>query len=159
VMRSSEPCLVLCERTSRWADRVRRYVHQSRLKVIETRSLTECSERLSEYPSAIVGLELTKASFERTTAWWLRIVQTFPQARVLALCDRLPRGTDDLCRELGAIDIMTSELDSLRLHGLVDRYLSQAAFETLKGGSDDLVARIRSRLPWSGTPSSYVSQH
>jgi hypothetical protein len=128
------------------------------LKVIETRSLTECSERLSEYSSAIVGLELTDASMDRTIAWWLRISRTFPQARILALCDRLPCGPDDLCRELGAIDIMASELDSMRLEGLVYRYLSQAAFETLEGDSDDLVERIRSRLPWSGTPSSNVSR-
>jgi hypothetical protein len=158
VMRPPEPCLVLCERTSRWADRVRRYVAQSRLKTIETRCLTECSERLSEYPWALIGLELSEASLERTAAWWLGVSRMFPHSHILALCDRLPRGMYDLCRELGAIDIMTSELDSLRLRGLVDRYLSQAAFETLKGDSGDLVDRIRSRLPWCGTRSSYVSR-
>jgi hypothetical protein len=152
--RSQEPCLVLCERRGRWADRIRRYVNQPRLKVIETRSLSECSERLSEYGWAIVGLELTEASFDRNIVWWLGLARTFPQAEVLALCDCPPRGTDDLCRELGAIDIMKSELDALRLSSLVDRYLSQPAFETLKQDSADVNGWIRSRLLWRSTPSS-----
>src|SRR5687767_11777114 len=99
--RSPEPCLVLCERTGQWADRVRRYVNQPRVRLIETRSLSECNERLSEYSFAVVGLELTKATFDRAMAWWLRLARRHPRAVVLALCDYLPLRAYDLCRELG----------------------------------------------------------
>jgi hypothetical protein len=137
----------------RWAVRVRRYVDQPRLKIIETRSLQECSEQLSGYCWPIIGLELTETSLDRSIPWWLELSRTFPRAMVLALCDRLPRSTEHLCRELGAIDILQSELDAVRLGGLVDRYLSEPHFEILREESPDLQVRLRSRLPWSRKPS------
>ncbi len=143
------PCLVLCEAASRWADRVRRYAGNTPLVLIETRSLQECRERLTEHPAAIVGLELTESSLDRALAWWLALARRFPQASVIALCDHSLYDVHEFFRELGAMDVLSTELDSMRFHGLVCRYLSQASFETLNEDSPGLLDEIRARLPWT----------
>jgi hypothetical protein len=148
--RSQQACLIVCERTSRWADRVRRYGVNLPVALIETRSLTECSERLAEQPAAIVGLELTETSLDRALAWWMTLARRFPQANVIALFDHGMGDVHEFCQELGALDVMRSELDSMRLPDLVCRYLSQASFATLNEDSPGLLDEIRARLPWAG---------
>ncbi len=143
------PCLVLCEGASRWADRVRRYAAKTPLVLVETRSLAECSEHLAEHPAAIVGLELTESSLDRALAWWLALARRFPQASVIALCDHSLYDAHEFFRELGAVDVMSTELDSMRFHGLACRYLSQASFETLNEDSPGLLDDIRARFPWA----------
>ena len=45
----------------------------------------------------------------------------------------------------------TQVLDAVRLGRLVDRYLSEPHFETLREDSPDLRVRILSRLPWNAS--------
>ncbi len=149
--RSQQACLIVCERTSRWADRVRRYAVNAPITVLETRSLAECNERLAEHPSGIVGLELTETSLDRALAWWMTLARRFPLASVIAFCDHSMHDVHEFCRELGALDLMSTELDSLRFHDLLCRYLSQASFETLNADSPGLLDEVRRRLPWAST--------
>jgi hypothetical protein len=150
-MTRSQPCLVLCERTNRWADRVRRYAVNAPITLLETRSLAECSERLAEQPAAIVGLELTEASLDRALAWWMSLARRFPQASVIALCNHSMHDVHEFSRELGALDVMSTELHAMRFDRLVCRYLSQASFATLDEDSPGLLDEIRARFPWTST--------
>jgi len=140
--------LVLCERSGRWADSLRRHGLCERLRLIETRSLAETEDRLGETPRALVGMEITAGTVENVTDWLGRRSARLDSKATLVFAERGLRACELLCREAGAVQFIDSELELFALVGLFDRYLSDAAFATLDADELPLAERIRASLPW-----------
>ena len=145
---SSSAALILCERAGRWADSLRRHGLCERLRLIETRSLTELEDQLRESPHALVGLELTVATVESVPDWISRRSANLGATAVLVLAQRGLRACELLCREAGAIHFVDSELELFALRAMFDRYLSDPAFAKLDTDELPLAERIESSLPW-----------
>jgi hypothetical protein len=106
-MSSNSNSLIVCETTGQWAAALRRELPQD-VSLVETRSLSELFERLSQRPSAMVALELTAEKKEPTLAALVRIGREFPQAAPIVLADRTLTAWEDLAREAGAIHFVVS---------------------------------------------------
>jgi len=140
--------LVLCERSGRWADSLRRHGLCESLRLIETRSLIETEDRLRETPRALIGIELTATTTENVTDWLGRRSARLDAKATLVFAERGLRVCELLCREAGAVQFIDSELELFALTGLFDRYLSDSAFAKLDAGELPLAERIRASLPW-----------
>ena len=140
--------LIICERSSRWADSLRRHRLCDELRLIETRTLAETEERLSEAPSALVGLELTAATIGRVAEWISRRPANIRAKAIFVCAQRGLRDYELLCREAGAVHFVDSELELFALAAMFDRYLSDPAFAKLNAAELPLEERIRVSLPW-----------
>jgi hypothetical protein len=145
---STSGALIVCERSGRWADSLRRHTLGRGLRLIETRSLAETEDRLDEAPSALVGLELTAATIGSVTQWISRRPAELGAKAVLVFAQRGLRACELLCREAGAIQFVDTELELFALADMFDRYLSDPAFAKLNAEDLPLAERVRASLPW-----------
>lgn len=140
--------LILCERSGRWADSLRRHRLCDELRLIETRSLAETEGRLVETSSALVGLELSAATIGAVAEWISRRPANLGAKAVFVFAQRGLRAYELLCREAGAVHFVDSELELFALAAMFDRYLSDPAFAKLNADELPLAERIRASLPW-----------
>lgn len=146
-MSTAAPSLILIERSGRWAASLRRHGLVEQLPLVETRSFSELDELLSSHPHALIGVELDSATAERVIEWLGRR-PIAGDAKVIVFADRALRPYEPLCREAGAVHFVAAELELFSLAAVIDRYLSQAAFEKLDEAKQPLAASIQARLPW-----------
>jgi hypothetical protein len=148
VSKIASAALIVCERSGRWTDSLRRHGLCQRLRLIETRSLAEMEDRLREIPHALVGLELLAATAKSLTDWISRRPAELGAKAVVVFAQRGLRGYELLCREAGAVYFVDSELALFALSALFDRYLSDPAFAKLNADDLPLAERIEGSLPW-----------
>jgi hypothetical protein len=148
VSQITSAALIVCERSGRWTDSLRRHGLCHRLRLIETRSLAETEDRLRETPHALVGLELLAATVESLSDWISRRPAELGAKAVVVLAHRGLRSYEHLCREAGAVCFIDSELELFALSALFDRYLSDPAFAKLNAEELPLTEQIEGRLPW-----------
>jgi DNA-binding response OmpR family regulator len=134
--------LIVCEQTGRWAAALRLALENERLRIVETRSLAECGERLEESPEALVAVELTPANLDAVLEWLLNFERNFPDARVVVLADRGLEGYELLARELGAVHFTTSPRQLDQMIPLV------RAFQPRRPGELSPTEQILADLPW-----------
>jgi hypothetical protein len=118
------------------------------MRLIETRSLAETEIRLGETQSALVGLELTAATFGSVTQWISRRSAHLGAKAVLVFAQRGLRSYELLSREAGAVHFIDAELELFALVTLFDRYLSDPTFAKLNADQRTLTEPVCASLPW-----------
>jgi DNA-binding NtrC family response regulator len=135
--------LILCEKTARWAPALRAALGDSRLQLVETRSIPGCEEALAASPASFIAIEVTIANLDATLDLVRRIKAHYANAVVVALCPTDALAAAPLLREAGVIDVAVSVLEAPRLARLARRHHQQAP-------ADPLTPRefVAERLPW-----------
>ncbi len=143
----SYPAVVLCERSPRWAGRWRATPTPpaclDELRLIETRSLSECRRTLVEHPAALALLSLDVSAVDDVLDVLAWIDRRLPRVAVVVLGESHAAPLDSLVREAGAAALLTSlaELDLLKR--LATRHARRRA-EHLEISTDT----IWNHLPW-----------
>ncbi len=141
--------LIICESTGEWATAVRRRL-PSEVSLVETRSLTEMSERLDESPAAVVAVEWFAGRAEMTLSEITRLGRKYPQAAVVVLADRDFSSPQNICREAGAMHVVlsrrrVSEIIEIIRHRLRSGNWTDQDIDESSSFEDRLLAS----LPWS----------
>ncbi len=145
--------LIVCEQSGGWAAAWRqswsrraacRSSPLPAVRCLETRSGAECLERLADAPAALVLVELTAASSERSLSLLSQIAQCSRQALVVVAAERRLARCERLVRELGAVHFLVSPRELPALCGMVERHAARAPEI-----ESELGDRIWAELPWS----------
>ncbi len=145
--RVSYPAVVLCERLPRWAIRWRATPTPPEcldaLRMIETRSLSECRRTLAEQPAALALLSLDVCAVDDVLDLLVWIDRYVPRGATVVLGESHAAPLEPLVREAGALALLTSlaELDALKR--LASRHARRWA-EHLEISTDT----IWNHLPW-----------
>lgn len=137
------PRLIVCERRGQWAVALRRELASCSVRVYETRSLTECRQRVAQCPSSFVVMELAAASADGMAEDVALLLREFPLARLAVVASRKLAAYETLMREAGATHFTTSPRESGVLAGLACRHLDTAAHP-----KHTVTQRIWESLPW-----------
>jgi hypothetical protein len=144
--------LIVCERNGAWAAAWRqswsRRAEQRAsslpdVRCLETRSGAECLERLADAPAAVVLVELTAASSERSLSLLSQIALCSRQALAVVAAERQFAPYEWTIRELGAVHFLVSPRELPALCGLVERHAARAPEIEL-----ELEDGIWAELPW-----------
>lgn len=135
--------MIVCERTGRWAQALRRESEAADLAIRQTRSLAECWEELGRFPRSFVVVELAEKDADALLARTARWEREFPLARWAIVADRSLAAYEWLLREAGAAWFGTSPRELGPLAGIARRHLEQVPPPEL-----GVVEEIRARLPW-----------
>lgn len=141
--------LVVCERSGLWTAMLRRCPLSDSVLIRETRTLSECNDRLAEYPAAIAAVEARANNIAELADWLVQLERVRPKVRVVVLGRDLPSPCADWLREAGAIHIAPSVRAAGELLDLSLRYHSQAGFGRLNFCPVTLEEQIAADLPWS----------
>lgn len=136
-------CLIVCEKTGRWAAAFRRALAGHSQALSETRSLAHCGRELADSPASVVAIEITPANLEAVCQEMLAWSHHYPAARLLALAERGLETAEVLLREAGALDVLFSTRDVPAASRLVVRRLALAPVPALPWRE-----ALQNRLPW-----------
>lgn len=136
-------CLILCEKSTRWAAPLRSALPSGQPQLIETRSLAGCAAALVQSPASLVALEITLANLEAAVNFISLCHSRYPHAAAIALLSPEVLAADPLLREAGAIDTLASVLEAPRLARLALRHFREAPQQPL-----DEQSFLADRLPW-----------
>ncbi len=102
-----------------------------------------CLREVQTRPAALVALEISPENAEIACARLADLTQRFARVRVVLLADRKLKPVEWLLREAGAVEVLFSLADLIRLKPVLKRFWEQmpASRTTFR---DD----IWSRLPW-----------
>src|SRR5258708_3489254 len=122
--------LVFCERTGRWAVAWRRMwartlrgaIDKSSMRLVETRSVSECRETLAEVPAAFVAIELTAAGADKALDLLADVMTRFRDSTAAVLADGELAEYEWLAREIGAVQFVASPRQLPSLVGIVRRH-------------------------------------
>jgi hypothetical protein len=148
--------LIVMERSGSWAVALRRWLKDSTVRVIETRSLEEFWQRLVEYPAALAAWELNDTNIRAIVGALVRSQREFPRAAAVVLAERSLAACAELMREAGAIHFVDSPRAISVVAEMARRLASRptdiaSGRQHLADENDDLLAAIWSNLPWSDT--------
>ncbi|HUY32163.1 MAG TPA: hypothetical protein VMV69_05235 [Pirellulales bacterium] len=148
--------LVFCERTGRWAVAWRRAWtlalrggsgagrgENRRLRVVETRGVSECRETLAAMPAAFVAIELAPASAGAALELLAEVTAKFRGSAAAVLAQAELAEYEWLARELGAVHFVASPRQLPSLVGVVRRHAQRTPAPEL-----EMRQEIWSRLPW-----------
>jgi hypothetical protein len=121
------PRLIVCERHGLWAVALRRELPAPGPRLLETRSLEACWQRLAQCPSSFVVAELEARRVDALLERLSHGRRLFPLARVAVVAERSLAGYGPLVREAGAVHFTTSPRAMRPLARLACRHLAQAA--------------------------------
>jgi len=142
---------VFCERTGRWAVAWRRaWARTLRdaggdapMRVVETRSVSECRETLAEMPSAFVAIELTPTGADKALELLAEVMTRFRDSAAAVLAEDDLAEYEWLAREIGAAHFISSPRQLPSLVGIVRRHAERTPAQEL-----ELPQEIWARLPW-----------
>src|SRR5205085_6365793 len=103
--------LIVCEKNSRFGPALRRELANSRLRVVETRSLAGCEAALVQSPESLVAIEARTANLESVIGFLTTLNRRYPQAAAVALAVDAP-ATDSMLAEAGAIAVFCSLVEA-----------------------------------------------
>jgi DNA-binding NtrC family response regulator len=143
--------LVFCERSGRWAVAWRRLwardFHGGRgansIRVVETRSVSECLETLAEMPAAFVAIELTAKSADKALELLVELITRFRDSAAAALAENELADYEWLAREIGAVHFVSSPRQLPSMVDVVRRHAERTPEPEL-----ELRQEIWARLPW-----------
>lgn len=139
---SGPPCVIVCERTGRWAVALRRELG-SELRMHETRSLTEAWGVLKRCPAAFVVVELTRTNADALLARLARTERDHPRARVAVVAGRELLNGQGLMREAGAVHFVVSARELTPLAHAIRRHCEQVPLP-----KRSLAEQVWAELPW-----------
>jgi len=146
---SSQPRLILCETTSKWAVALRRQLPAEMHPVlVETRRWEACWRQARESPGSIVLLELTSWNLELVAAQLVRYRSHLPLVTTVVLGARGMASAEWLVRELGAVHVVFSSRELLPLERLIERHWKRVARH-----QPAVAVRPWQALPWGPAES------
>lgn len=137
------PCVIVCERTGRWAVALRRELSGVAVRIQETRSLADAWSLLSRCPTAFVVAELTRNNADALLARLARMDRDYARARVAVVAQRELLGCQWLMREAGAVHFVVSSRDLAPLAQAICRHREQMPVKKLS-----LAEQVWAELPW-----------
>lgn len=162
---TSETCstsipLVVCERTGSWAEALRQAAIRAgrpAISIVETRSTTECRQRLGERRPISAGVPLVvelslaaAAEVCELLAWHTR---RFGAAPRMVVASREAADYESVVREAGATSFVSSPRDMRSCVAEYFRYRDDPAHVPVEDRRT-LVERIRDSLPWRSVVDS-----
>jgi hypothetical protein len=140
---NSKPCVIVCERTSRWATAIRRHLPRE-VRLVQTRALVECATELATAPASLAAVALTRANLGAVLDFVDSVSRAYSRARVIILADRGLEACEGLLCEAGAIHFSVSPRE---LAGL-DRTIRNH-FGRLSVPQAGFAETVWDSLPWS----------
>ena len=143
--------LIVMECSGDWAAALRLRLERSAVRLIETRMLDQCWQRLVEQPTSLAALELTAENVRPLLAVLLRLQNELPEVRAIVVAERKLAAYENLVREAGAIHFVVSPRSLGEVAELVRRRATQleASAARQTDDLDDPRAAILANLPWS----------
>jgi ActR/RegA family two-component response regulator len=139
----SEPArLIVCERTGRWAMRLRRECGEG-LRMEETRSLADAWEALRAAPESFLVVELAATAAEGLIERLPALERHFPLARAAVVAGRRLAVYKLAAREAGAVDFVSSGRGLRLLADAVRRHLA-----AVPQSAGSLTEQVWAGLPW-----------
>ena len=153
-MTNLQTTLVVLERTGAWAAALRRILNASPVRLLETRSLDECRQRILQYPMVVALLELTAANAASLAAMLVQMQSQAPELRAIVVANRQLAGYENLLREAGAIHFLVSsrslgevaEIVRRRYRGSSPRRKPWKTTATTRGRQSSAIFRGRIRF-------------
>jgi hypothetical protein len=139
----NQSCVIVCERTLRWATAIRRHLG-SDIRLRQTRGLGECAHELAAAPASLLALEVTRENLSGVLTLLSDLGRKFPLARAMVLAERGLEPYEWLLREAGAVHFTTSPREPDELARLATRHVNRVGVS-----ETHWAARIWSSLPWS----------
>ena len=139
----TKTCLILCERSSRWAVAFRRALGRDAL-ITQTRSLAACASALAERPAALVGVEVSANNLQTVIDALVAWQRCYPGCRLVALADESLAEADTLLREAGASAVLHSTRQAPRAARLLRRHIAESPAPEMP-----LEEIIEGRMPWA----------
>ena len=137
--------LILWERTTCWAPALRQAISDQPIRLVETRTWTECLGYLCEASGSVVALELAEQGAKNVLAALEELDRRFPGAVPIVLAARGMRAHGPLMREAGAMRFVSSPRRLEVVAQLVRRHLDRMPDQT-----DDQRDAVWARMPWTG---------
>lgn len=133
---------IVSEPSGRWAIALRREAGQEGPRLFETRSLADAWSMVEGFPASFVIAELTPAGSGPLLDWMVRLLQTFPMARIAVVADRALSDWEWLMREAGATWFAASPREVRPMVAIARRHLR------LVPAAGDFIEELWDRLPW-----------
>jgi len=140
----SQPRLIICEKTGRWAVAFRRALADRGERIVEARSLAGCARQLDRHPASFVAIEISAVNLDTVLAVvpdWLR---RFPHCRVIALLESDLAAAESLLREAGVVAVVRTTREAPTVALRAQQHLDAAPADDLP-----LEQAILSSLPWA----------
>lgn len=134
--------LVICEKSGRWAERLKTSLLDKGFACSQIRSLAQCENQLSTRPHSFVVLEVTSVNLEPALHCLVQWARRFPNAPKAVVGDRYMQPAEALLREAGAIHTAFSPRNCIPLSKLVARHLRNFAAPP-RSLQEEFFARIR----------------
>ena len=136
--------VVVCEKGNKWAVALRRALDGTGYRIVETRSLEECWQELSNGPTALLALEMVLGNAEALIRRLLDLGRHFRHARAIVLTERELKSYQWVLREAGAAHVLFSTRDMSSATRLVKQYM-QGVSEPAAGFHE----AVWRKLPWA----------
>lgn len=142
--------LIVLERSGNWATALRSRFNESEVRVFETRTASDCRQRLLQHPRAIAALELTAANARPLLSTLLALHSELPGVCSIIMAERRMAGYESLFREAGAIHFVVSPRSLGDVGQIVRRFAAlDASSASAPSDRDDPRPAIVANLPWS----------
>jgi hypothetical protein len=142
-------CLIVCEKTPRWASAFRLALGGKGPRVVETRGISGLEAALGEAPASLAAIETTATGVNAAVEVIDRLTRRFPLARMIALVAPEEMDAAGLLREAGAVDVLSSTCEAPRVAGLARRQMARAPREEVS-----LREWVAERMPWAAFAAS-----
>ena len=140
----SQPRLIICEKSGRWAVAMRRALADRGERTAEARSLVGCARLLHLHPTSIVAIEVTAANLDAVLAAVANWRQRWPHSRFMAVVEPELVAAEVTLREAGVVAMLRATREAPAAARLVERHFAAAPADDLP-----LEQAILSSLPWA----------
>ena len=140
--------VVVCEKTGKWAAAIRR-VLRPESGLCETRSWPACLRELQTRTAALVALEVLPENAEAVCRRVAELTRRSRHVHAVLLADRSVKPLEWLLREAGAVHVLFSPREIIRLRPVWERFWAQIPPSQLA-----FREHVWSRLPWARHASS-----
>lgn len=139
--------LIVCETTGDWAALARRNLPVG-VVIMEVRSLEDLWETLRSASTAVVALELNPRQGEKLLAALRRLNREFREVLPVVLAGHGLADWEEIVREAGAVEFVSSPRQIDRLAALVSHRLKSEVHISNSNADPPLEERIMATLPW-----------
>lgn len=118
--------VIVLEKTGRWSAALRAIGQKGLPPVVQARTLSELRDWLRKSPGSLVALEATAANFSAVSSLIGDLQTRFPNAAIAVLVDAQTQRAENLLREAGVHDVISSVLEIQRLARMACRLAAQS---------------------------------
>ena len=139
----NESNVVVCEKTGRWAAAIRRMLGPA-FSLCETRSWPACLQELRARTAALVAIEVLPENAEAVSRRLAELTKHTRHVYAILLADRSLQNVEWLLREAGAVHVLFSPREIIRVRPMWERLRAQ-----LPPSRTTFREQVWSRLPWA----------